>query len=350
MPFLQDDEFFLLMDLASVGSYNPLDPLADPMRRYSHIPADGLKQLHDVGVRTTMPFQFIWNEMETEPGVFDWTYLDNYVNTAWKAGLKCILFTATAGYPEWFPDSYFVQTPARDGTTTFRVCRAALSPWNPEAMQANNDLNKRIMQRYSSKYCLVANSWLTVGETVLLNEPAFYDPLAIKSYQQYADTEELPNPSDAMTNQWLLDSYLNLVVEQQRILAQNEFNEIFLMLHPAIADMGFYGNGCNWIQEILTELTRCIEGVKINHIYYTWIQWPQYWARMNYWRSRFNENVFGGAEYAEGLPNTTPLAIQNKLRGQIIAPCYPEIHDHLETWMLDNISNAQKLWMQSKSV
>ena len=348
MPFLQDDEFFLGMDIAAVGSYNPLDPIDQPIKKYNHIPAEGLKQLHDCGVRTVMPFQFIWNEMEPEQGKMDWSYLDNYVNTACKAGMKCILFTATAGYPDWMPDSYFVHTPARGGTTDYHVNRAALSPWNPEAQQVNNDLNRRIMKRYSSKYCLVVNSQLSVGETVLLNEPAFYDPMAIQSYRQYSDTDEIPNPADAMTNNWLLDSYLKMLVEQQTILAQNEFKEIFVMLHPAIADMGFYGNGCNWIEEILNELTRKIEGVKINHIYYTWIQWHQYWAKMNYWRSRFNENVFGGAEYAEGLPTTTPLAIQNGLRGQIIAPCYPEIHDNLEPWMLENISRAQAQWMQAK--
>lgn len=347
MPFLQDDEFFLLMDLATVGSYNPLNPIADPLRKYSHIPLEGLKQLHDCGVRTTLPFQFIWNEMEPEQGKMDWSYLDNYVNNACKAGMKCILFTATAGYPDWMPDSYFVQISDKQGG--YKPLRAALSPWNPEAMQVNNDLNKRIMKRYSSKYCLVANAWLTCGETVLLNEPAFYDPYAIQSYQQYTDTDDIPNSADTATNNWLLDSYLKLITEQQTILAQNEFKEIFLMLHPAIADMGFYGNGCNWIEEILSELTRKIEDVKINHIYYTWIQWYQYWSKMNYWRSRFNENVFGGAEYAEGLPTTTPLAIQNGLRGQIIAPCYPEIHDKLEPWMLENIRIAQSAWMQSKA-
>lgn len=348
MPFLQDDEFFLLMDLATVGSYNPL-AVGDmnDMRRYNHIPLDGLKQLHDCGVRTTMPFQFIWKETEIRPGIFDWSYLDNYVNTAAKAGMKTILFTTTAGYPDWFPDDWFVRTSTPGG---YKVNRGVLSPWNLEAMQANNAMNKILMGRYSCKHCLVVSAQLTVGETVLLNEPAFYDPAAIRSYQEFSDTEELPNPSDNMTNTWLRESYLNMLVYQQSLLAKNEFKEIFVMLHPAIADMGFYGNGCNWISDILAELTRKIEGVKINHIYYTWIQWTGYWQKMNHWRQLFDENVFGGAEYAEGLPVTTPTAIQNGLRGQIIAPCYPEIHDHLEPWMLENIRNAQNTWMSARAV
>ena len=348
MPFLHENEFYLLMDNPWNGDLDPLHYPNMPFNRSKHIDEDGLKQLHGVGIQTTMPFTCIWKEIETEKGVYDWSYLDDYVNRAARVGMKTILFTPTHGYPDWFPDDYFVQTRNEEGHNV--VQRGVLSPWNWEALGELNHFNKLMMKRYSSSRCLVASSQLSCGETVLLNEPAFYDPLAIKSYQHFADSEDLPSKDDAMTNVWLLDSYQKMLVYQQSLMAQNEFREIFLMLHPAIADMtGLYGNGCNFIEEILAELTRSIADVKINHIYYTWIQWPQYWGYMSYLRDRFHENVFGGAEYAEGIPTTTPHAIANGLRGQIIAPCYPGVHDHgVEDWMLQHIDAGQKLWMSSK--
>lgn len=343
MPFLQDDEFFLLMD----NSYEPAPeatvmpyPTASPIERYKHISLDDLKKLHDVGIRTTMPFKNVWNETEIKPGVFDWSYLDHYCNNAAKAGMKCIIFTCTRGYPDWFPDEFFVKT--ADG----KVHRECLSPWNEEAMAANNEYIRLTKKRYSCSKCLVVSAQLSCGETVLLNEPAFYDDLAIASFRAFTDTEEMPVPNEPATEAWLLDSYLQMLTRQQGILVDNQFREIYLMLHPAIADFqGLYGNGNKWIEDILYEFKRVLEPVTINHIFYTWIQWQQYWPVMERWHMLFNENQFGGAEYAEGLPITTPHAIQRGLRGQIISPCYPGIHDNgVEPYMLENIKAAQLLW------
>ena len=348
MSFLQDDEFYLLMDNPWHGDGDPLRSPPMPQFTTQHIAEEGLKKLAGVGIRTTMPFECIWSEIEYEKGKYNWAYLDDYVNRAARVGMKTILYTPMHGYPDWFPDSYFTQ--CKDAEGNLVVHREALSPWNWDALSELNEFNRLMMKRYSSKYCLVANSQLSCGETVLLNEPAFYDPLAVKSFQEFSDTEEQPDKDDGMTNVWLLDSYLKMLAYQQTLLAQNEFKEIFVMLHPAIADMpALYGNGCNFIEDILTELTRTIEGVKINHIYYTWIQWGQYWGLMNHWRQRFNEDVFGGAEYSEGIPVTTPNAIAQGLRGQIISPCYPGIHDHgVEDWMLEKIRIGQATWMGSK--
>ena len=349
MPFLHEDEFYLLMDIPWHGDGNPLHVAEHTEFKTHHIAEEGLKKLRDVGIQTTMPFECDWSEIEVKQGEYDWQYLDDYVNRAARVGMKTILYTPMHGYPSWFPNEYFVQ--CRDAEGNYVVHREALSPWNWEALGELNDFNKLMMERYSSSRCLVANSQLSCGETVLLNEPAFYDPAAIKSFHDFSDSEDLPDKDDPMTNTWLLDSYQKMLVYQQSLIAQNEFKEIFIMLHPAIADMtSLYGNGCNFIPEILGELKRKIAGVKINHIYYTWIQWNMYWNLMSYWGQLFGEDVFGGAEYAEGIPTTTPYAIQNGLRGQIIAPCYPGIHDHgVEEWMLNHIRMGQNMWMSSKS-
>lgn len=340
MTFLKDDEFFLLMDIATTNDFDPLKYPLMPNTVLPHIPLDDLKKLREVGIQTTLPFRCIRKELETAPGVYNWRYFDDYVNQAFKAGMKTILFTTTHGFPDWLPDDYFVK--CDDG-----VHREALSPWNAEAQEDNNAFNQKLVDRYASKYCLIASSQLSVGETVLLNKPAFYDPAAVKSYQEFTESDDLPTPGDPRTETWLLESYIKMLVSQQSLLAR-QCNEIFIMLHPTIKDMGFYGNGCNWIDEILYALTRQIPGVQVNHIYYTWIQWPMYWPLMNSYRAKYQENIFGGAEYAEGLPTTTPAAIGQGLRGQIIAPCYPGIHEHIEPWMIENIKTAQKQWLNSR--
>lgn len=344
MSFLKDDEFFLLMDIAATASPDPLRVSLEPEQRYHHIDEEGLKALAGAGIRTTLPFQLIWKETETAPGVYDWSYLDGYVERARRVGLKTILFTTTCGYPDWMPDWWFVKT------ATGAVHREALSPWVPEAMQANEDFIRLQMQHFQADDILVASAQLTVGETVLLNEAAFYDDAAVASYRYRTDSEDVPDPADAATNEWLMETYLEMLVRQQTLLANNPNHEIFVMLHPAISDFGYYGNGNKWITEILHELKRSIPEVSINHIYYTWVQWQNYWQRMGLWRMQFQENVFGGAEYAEGLKNTTPLAIEQGLRGQIIAPCYPGIHDHVEPWMVEEVKAAQALWMAARSI
>jgi len=342
MSFLHEDEFFLLMDLRQTGAmrpdgsldFNSIDLTVD------HISDESMKQLRDVGVQTTMPFDCKWGEFEPSNGAYNWRYYDEYVAKAERCGLKTLLFTPTH-YPDWFPDDWYVWDVHR------KVHKEALSPWCEEAQAANSEFNKLLIDRYASESVMVISAQLRCGETVLLNEAAFYDPHAVKSFKRVYGSDSQPVPGDPATEDWLETSYVQMLVDQQRILRDNQSqHEIWMMLHPAIADFpGLYGNGNKWIESILHALKYTLEPVTINHIYYTWIQWQQYWPIMNSWRQRFDENVFGGAEYAEGLPITTPHAINQGLRGQIIAPCYPGIHDKLQPWMLENIRNAQSQWL-----
>ena len=71
MPFLHEDEHYLLMDLPWTGDFDPLHYPNMPIHRTKHIDEDGLKKLRDVGVQTTMPFSCVWKEIETEKGVYD---------------------------------------------------------------------------------------------------------------------------------------------------------------------------------------------------------------------------------------------------------------------------------------
>lgn len=341
MGFLDDDEFLLLMDIAIQGPSNPSEYGVLPSSRYKHISKDELLMLRSVGIKTTLPFQCIWSEIEPEKGNYNWEYLDGYVNRAESVGMKTILFTPTHGFPTWFPDSYFAWTKGN------KVHREAISFWNPKAREEHIKFIQKMAERYASNTCLIAFVPFSAGETVYLNEPAFYDPSAVESYYRYSNQREmLPEKDNQKTEDWLRCSYKETILNYQFVVANaNKHKEIWMMLHPAIADFGgLYGNGNKWIEDILAYLKTGIPDAKLNHIYFTWVQWERYWNKMNDWRARFDQNVFGGAEYAEGLPTTTPKAIENGLRGQILAPCYPNIHDHIEPWMLDKITNSINLF------
>jgi hypothetical protein len=342
MGFLNDSEFFLLMDLESrldgergQDWHNNLE-----VRSPSPIDEDAMKRLREAGIQTTIPFSMRWNEIEDKDGNWEWGAFDEYVERANRAGLKVLLQTASH-YPDWFPDDWYVKT-------VKKIERVALSPWCEEAMARNNDFSQRVIDRYNSDTVMVQSVQLRCGETLLLNEAAFYDEHALASYKKYAGSSEVPVPGEPYTEGWLRASYIKMVVDQQRVMASQKQREIWCMLHPVIADFGFYGNGCNWIYEILTSIKLSLSPVKINHIFYTWIQWPAFWPAMQQLREAFQEDQFGGAEYAEGLKTTTPAAIEQGLRGHILAPCYPGVHDALEDWMLDAIKVSQSQWMASR--
>ena len=158
MPFLKDEERFLLMDnpLTAPQGEAVFDFTKRTQERHPHITEDDLRKLRDVGIQTTMPFLCLWNEIEPTPNHYDWKYLDDYCNRAARVGMKVILFTCTGGYPDWMPDDYFVQCKLPDGT--YKVHREALSPWSVEAMQMNNDFTRKLMQRYSCDNILLAIS------------------------------------------------------------------------------------------------------------------------------------------------------------------------------------------------
>jgi hypothetical protein len=68
---------------------------------------------------------------------------------------------------------------------------------------------------------------------------------------------------------------------------------------------------------------------------------------MNRWKNQYNEQVFGGAEYAAGVVDSTKAAIEQNIRGLLIGPCHPYTgYRRIEPWMLDKIQEACQLWQE----
>jgi hypothetical protein len=306
-----------------------------------YLSSDDLKRLYDCGIKTTMMFDLPMQSISPSQDVYNFKLVDEYAERAWKIGFKT-LFHAFREVPHWIPSDWCAVT--KSGTVR------SLSPWCEPAIEFLLSFYQKMHDRYTiDDKSLVINNYFTDGETMFLNEAAFYDKYALASFRSRwnfpPDSGFIPTPLSQQTEIWLEETYINLLLSQQHILSHSPSQEIFTSLHPAIATFGYYGNGNQWIPDLLFAYQSVFPSSPIFHILYTWIQWPHLWPTLNSWSSKYNTNLIGGAEGASGILSTTPHAIQNNLRSLIIAPCHPMWHQpHVTNDMASNILAAQKIW------
>jgi hypothetical protein len=321
MSFLQDSERLIFMDLHT----------GDDLK--VRLPAEDIKKMVDAGVKTAMVFYTRWDWIEPQKNVYDWGFYDDRVKLLTDNGMKVLLQSCTT-FPTWIPDDWKIKNAKGQ-------LIGIPSPWNKEAFDYVRQYYKIIRDRYNSDKVLVVNSFLSDGETVFPNELCIYDDSALKAFKDKFGG----NPEDMVEQRYffLKDTLIEMYYQLQKEMSNNQFDEIWCMLHPALA--GYHGNGCEWISEILQTIRTRIPYVNMNHLYCTWVQWRMFWPIMNEWSKIYGESIFGGAEWAEGLPTSVPMAMQNSIRGLLVGPCHPFTgHKRIEPWMLDNMKNALKTW------
>jgi len=67
---------------------------------------EDLSQMKDLGLQFVRIGEFAWSRIEPHPGLFDWEWLDEVLDTAESLGLKIVLGTPTATPPKWLIDRY----------------------------------------------------------------------------------------------------------------------------------------------------------------------------------------------------------------------------------------------------
>ncbi len=67
---------------------------------------DDARRMRDIGIQFVRIGEFAWSVLEPEPGVFEWAWLDEAIDTLAGAGLKVILGTPTATPPKWLVDRF----------------------------------------------------------------------------------------------------------------------------------------------------------------------------------------------------------------------------------------------------
>ena len=322
MSFIPAAERLLLM----VQSLTYEDP-------HTFLTLDDYKALYDAGISTAYFCNTHWALAEPELNVYDWSLVDREVEKLRKAGFK-IMINCYTDAPRNFREDWYVRIQAG-------FIAGAISMWNEEALEHTEKFYRLMKDRYKADDLLVVNSWLTDGETIYLLEPAWYDDAALYDYQTHYGSTAVPAFGDAQTEAWLKESYIKLMMRWANILVDNPWRELWTMLHPAFTT-NMYSGG-QWIEDVLQAYSTLTDN--INHIYYTWVQWSNLYPTMQTWRDKYHTIDWGGAEYAEGLVYTTPLAISNGLRGQIINPCHPFTkYDRVYPWMVENIKDALLKW------
>lgn len=300
------------------------------------LPREDIEKLVKAGIKTALLCHVDWNAIEPEKGKRNFSYYDKRVKLLQDCGMN-VLIDCFTFIPKWIPDSWKVQ--GRSGNILDMI-----SPWNAEAIDYALDFIKEMIYRYESETSMAINSWLTDGETLFPNEVCIYDECARNEFS-YVYGMQPDDPLGVNERQFLLEGQLRLIKQLANLFRNNRYSDMWLALHPALA--GFTGNGCEFIPDILQEIhSPC---VNLNHIYFTWRQWVNYYPLMNEWKERYNVKVFGGAEYAENVIDSTRAAIEQGIRGLIIGPCHPFTgHLRIEDWMLDNIREACRIWNENR--
>uniref|UniRef100_A0A7V4TGC2 Beta-galactosidase n=1 Tax=Candidatus Caldatribacterium saccharofermentans TaxID=1454753 RepID=A0A7V4TGC2_9BACT len=67
---------------------------------------EDLSRMKDLGLQFVRIGEFAWSRIEPHPGLFDWEWLDEVLDTAESLGLKIVLGTPTATPPKWLIDRY----------------------------------------------------------------------------------------------------------------------------------------------------------------------------------------------------------------------------------------------------
>ncbi|WP_197429147.1 beta-galactosidase, partial [Microbacterium sp. CCH5-D1] len=80
--------------LAYGGDYNP-DQWSEETWH------EDIRLMCEAGVNMVSLPIFSWPQLEPEPGVFDWAWLDRIIDLLWEAGIAIDLATATATPPSW---------------------------------------------------------------------------------------------------------------------------------------------------------------------------------------------------------------------------------------------------------
>jgi beta-galactosidase len=66
--------------------------------------ADDAARMADIGIKQVRIGEFAWSRIEPTPGVFDWSWLDQAIETLHAQGLEIVLGTPTATPPKWLVD------------------------------------------------------------------------------------------------------------------------------------------------------------------------------------------------------------------------------------------------------
>ena len=332
-PYFTKDSALLLMDCGKADG--------------SFYTEDEIKAMADAGIRTGIIFDINWPDIEKRWGVYDWGKLDERVALLNRCGMRAMIKWYTCA-PSWFPSDWWAC--ASGGPIV-----GALSPWCESAQAYERATSAEVCRRYNDEALgnVVVNSQSGHGETVMPTVPCWFDPYATAAFKRANGSDAkpyYPNPNGPITDKatfdFLYDGYLSMLQLQAEVFIDNPWRLLYSAFHPCFIDILHWDcTGNQWLPEILSLYKNM--GAQTVQVFYNWIGYEQYWGGWARQSQAYGTQMFGGAEYSEGLrgKNSTRLAIQNGMTGQIIGPCHM-LTNHLEVTpeMLTEIKWAANEW------
>ena len=333
MTFLPADDHMLIMNVNShmYSKHGQCESLTD----------EDLSRLRDVGAKTIVQYS-MWSELVAR----GWNYLDMEVALAHKHGMRSLICTYY-GAPPNLPKEWYCWKP--DGTVGVHdpggagLC--ALSLWNMEARAALLVHIGKIVNRYPRDTASVVFSGWGAGEAVL-PMAYFYEPAALKSHS--AEVGGRPDPDNLETRAWVNRAVVDYYISINEVLLP-QHNQTWNMMHRVLLKNN-ESCGIGAQEDIFAAEYERWPGADRYLLQYT------YWGHskgghktiLDGWRDKYKLQTIVEAGYCSGLPTTAPLAIAAGMRGQIVAPRHPEMHEtHLRQEHVDAIKDAIQLWEQA---
>lgn len=128
--------------LAYGGDYNP-DQWSE------EVWLEDARLMHEAGVNLVSLPVFSWPQLEPQPGVYDWGWLDRVIDVLWEAGVRIDLATATATPPSWLIRSHPEMLPwNEDGRRLEFGSRQAYCPSSPVWREQVARMTRAMAERY----------------------------------------------------------------------------------------------------------------------------------------------------------------------------------------------------------
>jgi beta-galactosidase len=102
------------------------------------------------GIEIIRIAEFAWNKFEPQEGIFTFDFFDDFLELAYKKGLKVILCTPTATPPAWLTNKYTEVLNAKEDGTLFRHGMRRHNTYNSKIY---NEFTTRIVDKLASHYC-----------------------------------------------------------------------------------------------------------------------------------------------------------------------------------------------------
>jgi hypothetical protein len=335
-----DDEFLLLMAHCpgrSEGTDN-IYILTIPDRQ--RLRAIGLKTVHE---------QPPWWSMEPSKGDYDFTVLDDIIYKNRAADMKSLLYVCGWTFPSWMPNEWFPRN--KNGTYD----RHVLSLWNEEAQQYSDKHYKMLYNKYSDPDIMWVFGEFQGGEGAYPPTWALYDDAAIQDYKKTYGTSAMPEPLNPDTMDWFGKKIIQHFVRKSKILYPR-YKEVWNMQQYLMNTDTQFGTKAfgNFVHLDILKKYRKLwpDGsiVLLQATYYDSSHGPDNVVFVDMLRTTINCEVIVEAMFCAGLPMTTPKAISQGFRGQVVMPAFEGGATHLEEWMVNNIRVSNEQWRRSKGL